>query len=293
MNLFDFFNDLTNPVLAFLPRALLVAMLSSLVCGVVGTHVVLRGMSFVGDALSHAVFPGIAIAFAVQGSIMAGGLVAGAIVALLIAFGSQNRKLREDSLIGIFMAASFALGIIIMSRIPGYTGSLESFLFGSLTGVTDGQLLVVAATGAVILLLVALIHPQLVASTVDRDYARTLGIRQGPIDAILYLLVAATVVISVQSIGNILVLALLVTPAATARLLTNRLIPMMLIAPALGCLSAFMGVWISWSWDWPAGASIVMVLLAVFVCAWAFSSVFGRRLVRRRPRELARAEGRA
>ncbi|MDY5153856.1 manganese/iron transport system permease protein [Actinobaculum suis] len=279
MNIIEFFNDLSNPVLAFLPRALIVAMLSSVVCGIVGTHVVLRGMSFVGDALSHAIFPGIAIAFALQGSIMAGGMIAGGIVALLIAAASQNRKLREDSLIGIFMAGSFALGVIIISRIPGYTGSLESFLFGSLTGVSDSQLVTVAITGALILLCLAFLHPQLVASTVDRDYAQTLGIRQGPLDAVLYLLVAATVVISVQSIGNILVLALLVTPAASARLLTNRLVPMMVISPLLGCFAAFMGVWISWSWDWPAGASIVMVLMVVFAAAWVVSSV---RTARRR-----------
>lgn len=268
MNLISFLADLANPNLAFLPRALIVAMLSSLVCGVVGVHVVLRGLSFVGDALSHAVFPGVAIAFAMHGSILLGGAIAGAIVTLVIAVFAQNRRIREDSIIGIFFAAAFALGLVIMAQIPGYTGSLESFLFGSLAGVTNTDILLVAAAAAVIIAVLALAHPSLVCVSVDRDHARTLGMNPFVLDLVLYMAIAATVVISVQSIGNILVLALLVAPAVCARLLTSNVVTMMLLAPGIGALSAFLGVWLSWEFSIPAGAAIVLCATCIFVVTW-------------------------
>lgn len=271
MSLFEFISDLNNPTLAFLPKALLIAILSAVICGAVGVHVVLRGLSFVGDALSHAIFPGIAIAFVLQGSILLGGAIAGGIVTLLIAAFSQNRRLREDSIIGIFFAAAFALGLIIMSRVPGYTGSLESFLFGSLTGVTNTDILFVTGIGLLILGALALIHKKLVLVSVDRDYARANGIRVALVDLMLYLIIAAAVVISVQTIGNILVLALLIAPAAAARFLSDRVLPMMLIAPALGAISAFFGIWASWAWDLPTGASVVIASTLIFLLIWFFA----------------------
>ncbi|WP_216379740.1 anchored repeat-type ABC transporter permease subunit [Arcanobacterium phocae] len=271
MNLIDFLNDLTNPALSFLPRALVVAILASIVCGVAGTHVILRGMSFVGDALSHAVFPGIAAAFALQGSILLGGALAGIIVTLLITLFSQHRRLKEDSIIGVFFAAAFALGLVIMSRIPGYTGSLESFLFGSLNGSTDSDMLAVAGLGFLIIAILAFYHRKLVAVSVDRDYATSLGISTLVADLVVYLSVAAAVVISVQTIGNILVLALLITPAAAARMLTDRVATMMIISPAIGSLGAFLGIWASWAWDVPTGATIVLILTAIFVVVWLFA----------------------
>ncbi|QRV02621.1 anchored repeat-type ABC transporter permease subunit [Arcanobacterium phocisimile] len=271
MNLIDFLNDLTNPALSFLPRALVVAILAAIVCGVAGTHVILRGMSFVGDALAHAVFPGVAAAFALQGSILLGGAIAGVLVTLLITLFSQHRRLKEDSIIGVFFAAAFALGLVIMSRIPGYTGSLESFLFGSLNGSTDSDMLAVAGLGFLIIAVLAFYHRKLVAVSVDRDYATSLGISPLSADLVVYLAVAAAVVISVQTIGNILVLALLITPAAAARMLTDRVATMMLISPAIGSLGAFLGIWTSWAWDVPTGATIVLILTAIFVIVWLFA----------------------
>ncbi|QJC21478.1 anchored repeat-type ABC transporter permease subunit [Arcanobacterium buesumense] len=271
MNLIDFLTDLTNPALSFLPRALVVAILAAIVCGVAGTHVILRGMSFVGDALAHAVFPGVAAAFALQGSILLGGALAGVIVTLLITLFSQHRRLKEDSIIGVFFAAAFALGLVIMSRIPGYTGSLESFLFGSLNGSTDSDMLAVAGLGFLIVAILAFYHRKLVAVSVDRDYATSLGISTLVADLIIYLSVAAAVVISVQTIGNILVLALLITPAAAARMLTDRVATMMIISPAIGSLGAFLGIWASWAWDVPTGAMIVLILTAIFILVWLFA----------------------
>ncbi|HTW16617.1 MAG TPA: anchored repeat-type ABC transporter permease subunit [Nocardioides sp.] len=271
----DFLADLLNPDLRFLPKALAVAVMSSIVCGVVGCYVVLRGMAFIGDAVAHAVFPGLAVAFVVSGNLIVGGTVAGVVTAVLIAVFSQTRRLREDSVIGIFFVGAFALGVVIISRAPGYAGSLEQFLFGSIAGIPDRDLVVVAVAGLGVLAVVLALHPQLVAVTLDRESARALGLRVFWYDLTLYVLVTLAVVISVQTIGNVLVLALLVAPAATARLLTDRLAVMMGLAPVIGSLAALIGLYLSWSWDLPVGATVVLVLTGAFLAAWLLAPRHG------------------
>ncbi|OLF10559.1 anchored repeat-type ABC transporter permease subunit [Actinophytocola xinjiangensis] len=283
MSPIDFLHDLVNPDLAFLPKALLVAMMSSIVCGVVGCYVVLRGMAFIGDAVAHAVFPGLAVAFVLSGNLILGGTLAGIATAILVAVFSQNRRLREDSVIGIFFVAAFALGIVVISRAPGYAGSLQQFLFGSLTGIPDEDLYVVGGTGILVLGLVFALHKEFVAITLDREMARAQGLRVFWLDIVLYVLVTLAVVISVQTIGNILVLALLVTPAATARLLTDRLAVMMLLAPVIGGLSALVGLYVSWSWDFPTGGTVVLVLTVAFLTVWVLAPRHGLLARRLRP----------
>jgi manganese/iron transport system permease protein len=285
MSVIDFFIDLVNPDLAFLPKALVIAVMSSIVCGVVGSYVVLRGMAFIGDAVAHAVFPGLAIAFVVGGNLVVGGSIAGVVTAVLIAVFSQNRRLKEDSIIGVFFVAAFALGIVLISQAPGYAGSLQQFLFGSITGIPDEDIIVVAVTGVIILAIAFLLHKEFVAISLDRESARAMGVKVFWLDLVLYVLVTLAVVISVQTIGNILVLALLITPAATARLLTDRLAVMMGIAPAIGAVAALVGLYISWSWDFPTGGTIVLVLTALFLLAWCFAPRQG--LIAKRRRTLA------
>lgn len=264
----DFFTDLFNPQLAFLPRALAMAVLAAALCGIVGTYVVLRGMSFIGDAVSHAVFPGLATAFVIGADLALGGIIAGLATSLAVAVVSQLRRLREDSVIGVFLVAAFGLGIVIISRAPGYAGSLTDFLFGSLTGVPVRDLVVVAAVGAFIAVLLAVFHQQLVAVSLDREFAAVQGIRVFWIDMLLYVCVTLAVVFSIQTVGNILVLGLLITPAAAARMLTERLSVMFVLAPTIGAVSAFIGLWLSWTLDTPVGGTIVLVLTAVFCAAW-------------------------
>ncbi|NHC47515.1 anchored repeat-type ABC transporter permease subunit [Motilibacter aurantiacus] len=264
----EFFTDLFNPELSFLPKALAVAVMSSVICGIVGCYVVLRGMAFIGDAVAHAVFPGLAVAFVLGGSLVIGGTVAGVLTAVLVAVFSQNRRLKEDSIIGIFFVAAFALGVVIISRAPGYAGSLQQFLFGSITGIPDSDLYVVGITGLAVLAVVFLLHKELVTISLDRESARALGVKVFWLDLVLYVLVTLAVVISVQTIGNILVLALLITPASTARLLTDRLSIMMVLAPLIGGVSALVGLYVSWSWDFPTGGTIVLVLTAAFLLGW-------------------------
>lgn len=279
----DFINDLTNPLLVFLPKALIVTVVCAIVAGVIGSHVVLRGMAFIGDAVAHSVFPGLAVAFWLQGSIVIGGAVAGIITAVLVAWFSQNRRLREDTVIGIFFVASFALGIVIMSRVPGYAGSLQQFLFGSITGVSESDIMVVVGTALAVLIVVVALHKELVAVSLDRETAKAARLPVFALDLVLYVLVTLVVVIAVQSVGNILVLALLITPAASARLLTDRLVTMMVIAPLLGAVSAFVGIYLSWSLDLPAGGTIVLVATGVFLLCWLIGPQHGlvgrRRLV--------------
>lgn len=277
----DFLTDLFNPTLAFLPRALLMAVLSAVVCGVVGTHVVLRGMAFIGDAVAHSVFPGLAVAFLLSGSLVLGGAVAGVTTAVLVALLSQNRRLKEDSVIGVLFVGAFALGVVIISRAPGYAGSLQDFLFGSITGVPASDVPVALAGGAVVLAMVAALHPQIVAVSLDRETARAAGLPVLLLDVLLSVAVSLAVVISVQTIGNVLVLALLVTPAATARLLTDRLGTMMWLGPLVGALASVVGLYLSWSIDLPTGGTIVLVLTAGFVAAWLVAPRHGL-LARRR-----------
>ena len=283
MPISEFVADLFNPDLAFLAKALLVAVMSSVVCGVVGTYVVLRGMAFIGDAVAHAVFPGLAVAFVVSGSLILGGTIAGVITAVLVAVFSQNRRLKEDAVIGVFFVAAFALGIVIISRAPGYAGSLQQFLFGSITGIPDEDIPIVGLTGLGILAVLLAFHKEFVAISLDREMARSMGLKVFWLDIALYVLVTLAVVISIQTIGNILVLALLITPAATARLLTDRLGVMMILSPIIGGLAAIVGLYISWSWDFPTGGTIVLVLTAAFLVAWVGAPRHGliarRRLV--------------
>ena len=275
LTIFQFFQDLTNPALAFLPRALAAAVMSAVVCAVVGTHVVLRSMAFIGDAVAHAVFPGIAIAFVLQTSVLAGGALAGALVAIIIALASQRRRIKEDTVIGIVFAGAFALGMVIISQAEGYTASLTSFLFGSLTGVSTIDVWTSAAVGAVVIITVALLHRPLSAVALDRETARAMNLNVVALDLVLYLAVTAAVVISVRTVGNILVLALLVTPAATARLLSDRLNTMMWLSALVGALGCVVGMYLSWAANLPSGATIVLTLTGIFALVWLLAPKHG------------------
>ncbi|WP_129657105.1 anchored repeat-type ABC transporter permease subunit [Rothia uropygialis] len=272
----EFVIDLFNPNLTFLSRALAAVVISSIVCGVVGCHVVMRGMVFIGDAVAHSVFPGLAVAFVVGGNMVLGGLVAGVLTAVLVAVFSQNRRLKEDSVIGILFAGAFALGIVIISRAPGYSGSVEDFLFGSIVGVSDHDVMMAAVAGAGLLLVLALFHKEIVTVSVDKETARALGLPVLGLDILLSVVVTVSVVISLQTIGNVLILALIVIPAATTRLLCQRLGSMLVLAPAFGTVCATTGLYISWSMNLPVGGTIVLTMVAGFFVSWALAGLRAR-----------------
>ncbi|MFJ2019476.1 anchored repeat-type ABC transporter permease subunit [Streptomyces nodosus] len=259
----------------FMRRAFAVAVLCGIVSGVVGAHVVLRGMAFIGDAVSHSVFPGVAIAFVFQFDLVLGGAVAGLLTALAVAVFSQNRRLKEDTVIGVFFAGAFGLGIVVLSTAPGYSGSLESFLFGQILGISDADVVTVAVTSLLVLLTAGAVHRELVTVGLDRETARAAGLPVFALDIVLYALVTVTVVISLGAVGNILVLALLITPAACARLLTDRIGVMMVLSPAVGAASAVTGLYLSYALNLAAGGLIVLVVTSVFILCWLFAPRHG------------------
>ncbi|MFC6353607.1 anchored repeat-type ABC transporter permease subunit [Rothia nasimurium] len=266
---YEFIQDLFNPNLAFLARALAAVVIASLITGLVGCHVVMRGMVFIGDAVAHSVFPGLAVAFVVGGSLVVGGLVAGVITAILVAIFSQNQKLKEDSVIGIFFAGSFALGITIISLAPGYSGSVQDFLFGSIVGISGADVAQAAAIAAVLALVLGLFHKEIVAVSLDKESAKAAGLPVLALDILLYVVVTVSVVISLQTLGNVLVLALLVVPAASARLLCSTLGRMMVFAPAFGAVTSTVGLYLSWAFNLPTGGVIVLTMIAGFLLCWA------------------------
>ncbi|MDN5618729.1 MAG: anchored repeat-type ABC transporter permease subunit [Kocuria sp.] len=287
----EFVQDLFNPNLGFLLRALAAVVISSVVCGVVGCHVVMRGMVFIGDAVAHSVFPGLAVAFVVGGNMMLGGLIAGVLTAVLVAIFSQNRKLSEDSVIGIFFAGAFALGIVIISRAPGYSGSVEDFLFGSIVGVSERDVLWGALAGAALIVVLALFDKEIVAVGVDRETARAMGLPVLALDILLSVVVTVSVVVSLQTIGNVLVLALIVIPAAASRLMCTRFHTMMVVSPVFAGVCATTGLYISWSIDLPVGGTIVLTMVAAFLVCWAFTAMRG--LVSSRASSRARPDSHA
>lgn len=272
---YEFIQDLFNPNLAFLARALAAVVLASLITGLVGCHVVMRGMVFIGDAVAHSVFPGLAVAFVVGGSLVVGGLVAGVITAILVAIFSQNQKLKEDSVIGIFFAGSFALGITIISLAPGYSGSVQDFLFGSIVGISGTDVAQAAVIAAVLALVLGLFHKEIVAVSLDKESAKAAGLPVLALDILLYVVVTVSVVISLQTLGNVLVLALLVVPAASARLLCATLGRMMIFAPAFGAVTSTVGLYLSWAFNLPTGGVIVLTMIAGFLVCWAWAGLLG------------------
>ncbi|GAA3389130.1 anchored repeat-type ABC transporter permease subunit [Streptomyces roseoviridis] len=261
--------------LPFMQRAFAVAAVVGLVCGVVGVYVVLRGMAFIGDAVAHSAFPGVALAYALEGNLLLGGAAAGVTTAVLIAFVSQNRRLKEDTVIGVFFAFAFGLGIVLVSTRDSWTTDLSSFLFGQVLAVGPEDVWTVAAIGAVLVTVVLLLRKELIAVTLDRETARAAGLPVFGLDLVLYIVVTTTIVMSLEAVGNILVLALLITPAATARMLTDRLGVMTALASGIGCAGTLGGLYVSYAYDLAAGGSIVVVLTGIFALTWCLAPKHG------------------
>ncbi|MET8545887.1 anchored repeat-type ABC transporter permease subunit [Kitasatospora sp. NPDC004799] len=281
-----FWTFLTEPWQhAFMRRGFAVAAIVGAVCGVIGVYVVLRGMAFIGDAVAHSAFPGVALAYAFEGDLLLGGAAAGVTTAVLIAVVSQNRRLKEDTVIGVFFAFAFGLGIVLVSTRDTWTTDLSSFLFGQVLAVSGGGVAVVGGLGAVLVLVALALRKELVAVALDRETARAAGLPVLALDLALYLLVTTAIVMSLEAVGNVLVLALLITPAATARLLTDRLRPMTALSSLLGCVGGTAGLYVSYGYDLAAGGSVVVVLTGLFALTWCLAprhGLVGRVLQRRR-----------
>ena len=266
----DIANLLSEPLgYAFIQRGMLALILVGGISAVVGCFVVVRGMSFFGDALSHAILPGVALSYTAGGGYVAsnlflGGLGAGIVSALVIAWLTRNEELKEDSAIAIVFVTMFALGIAIVSTQSSYAADLTHILFGSILGISESDLLMVTAMGAAVLLIIALLYKELLIISFDLTLAHSLRLPVERLRILLLVLIAVTIVASLQAVGIALMLALLITPAATARLLVKRLHHMIVIASLIGIVSGVVGFYASYYLDIPSGACIVLTLSAIF-----------------------------
>lgn len=266
---------------AFMQRAFLGVIIIGVVCGVVGAYVVTRGMAFLGDALAHTVLPGVAIAYLTAGGarewVFVGGLVAGLLSALGIGLLTRGGRLREDTAIGVVFAGALALGIAIISLAREYTTDLGHLLIGNVLGITSGDLALIALVGLLVLGLVALFYKEFLIISFDLTLARSLRLPAERLRLLLLVALALTVVISLEAVGVVMVAALLVTPAATARLFARQLHAMMALGALLAALGGVIGMYLAWHLRIAPSAGIVLTLTGFFLLAFMLAP--GRGLV--------------
>ena len=255
----------------FMQRALLAATFAALVCSVVGVFVVLRGMAFMGDAVAHSSLAGMSVAYLFGGSIFWGAFAWALPASLAITFISRRANLRLDTAIGIIFASGFAVGIILMSQVNNYTADLFGLLFGNVLGVSWGEILLIGLVSGGVLLVIAAFYKELLFTAYDATMSAASGIPVRFIQYLLPLLVGVTTVASLKAVGIVLVLALLVTPAATAALVARRLPGIMAFSVLAGLISTVAGLYLSFHADLPTGPSIVVVASGLFLAAMIFS----------------------
>jgi manganese/iron transport system permease protein len=266
--------DLLEPLqYAFVQRALLAAVLVALVCASVGVFVVLRGLAFLGDAIAHAAFPGVVIAFLLKINIVIGGSIAAVASALAIGAVARRSGLKEDTAIGVVFSGMFAVGIVLFSSIRTYTGDLLGILFGDVLGVAADQLVLAAITAAVVLVGLWIIWRQLVFVSFDPIGAAAAGLNTLRYDTLLLGLIGLAIAVSVQIVGVVLVVAMLVTPAATARLLAQDLRALVIGALVVAVVSSIAGIWLSYYVNAASGGTIVLVATTLFGLVWIARSV--------------------
>jgi ABC-type Mn2+/Zn2+ transport system permease subunit len=242
-------------------------------------------MAFFGDAIAHAILPGVAIGYLVGGAgsqpwLLVGGLVAGVITALGVGQISSRGGLKEDTAIGVIFAGMFALGVALISTVRSYTVDLTHFLFGNVLGVADSDLWLIGVAGGLVLLIIFAFYKEFQLLSFDPLLAKTLRLPIGFLNNLLLLLIAVTIVLSLQTVGIALMSAMLVTPAATAYLLTRRMSVMMGLSAGIGALSAIVGLYLSFYLSIASGPAIVLVCTAFFLLAFLFAPQRG--LLRRR-----------
>jgi len=273
---------LTDPLsYPFMVRGLLAAVMVGIVCALVGSYMILRGMAFFGDALSHAILPGVAVGYliggGVQGPLFWWALLTAILTAIGIGAVSKGAQLKEDTAIGIVFAGMFALGIAMISTMRSYTADLVHFLFGDVLGVSQSDLWLTAIFGSLVILTIVTLYKEFLVLSFDPILAATLRLPTTLLHYLLLILIAVAIVVSLQTVGIALMLAMLVTPAATAYLLTRRLPTMMALAAFIGAFSGVTGLYLSYYVSVASGAAIVLVCTTFFLLGLFFAP--GRGLV--------------
>jgi ABC-type Mn2+/Zn2+ transport system permease subunit len=257
---------------SFMVRGLAAGLLAAIACAVLSGFVVWRGMAFVGDALAHAILPGIVAAFVFGFSLFLGALGAGALAVIGIGALSGRDKLKEDTAIGVIFSGFFALGILLMSRITSYQ-DLSHVLFGNILGVAAGDLVGMSVVVVIVLLVVALSFKELLVTSFDPAHAVAIGLSPEIMRYVLLFLLALTTVVAIQTVGVVLVLALLVTPGAAASMVSKRLHVIMGLSIAVAVLATVAGFYGSFYWDVPSGPAIVLTVTFFFVLAYGLSRI--------------------
>lgn len=264
----------------FFRNGTLAAVLAGGLCGLIGVYIVLRGMSYIGHGLSHAIFGGAVVAFVMQWNFYLGAGLWGFAAALLINQTVRRTKINADAAIGVITTASFATGVALISRYRHFTRSFDAALFGNILGVTPADVWVVAGVTVMVALIVFFFYKQLLFTTFDAEVAQIYGVKTEWVEVLLALALAAALIASMQILGVTLIAAALVIPAITARLLTDSFNRMIALSTLLGALTGLLGMYLSYYVDVASGATIVLLQAALFILVLVITS-FQRRAARR------------
>lgn len=258
----------------FLQKALLTSVMVGIICGVIGCFIILRGMALMGDAISHAVLPGVAISYILGVNFFLGAVFSGVITAIAIGFVSQNSRIKHDTSIGIMFTAAFASGIIIITMLKSST-DLYHILFGNVLAVRSSDMWITLGISLIVLAAVYLFYKELLVTSFDETMAAAYGLPVRFIHYFLMTLLTMVTVASLQTVGIVLVVAMLITPAAAAYLLTERLWVMVFLAAGIGVVSSIVGLYFSFTYNLASGATIVMAATSIFVLVFLFSPKHG------------------
>ncbi|CEJ45768.1 metal ABC transporter permease [Umezakia ovalisporum] len=261
---------------SFMQRSLVIAIIVGLLCAVVGSYLMVQRLALLGDAISHSVLPGLAIAFILGGNIYFGAFIAGVVSTIAIAWIKTRSPIKEDAAMGIVLSAFFALGITLITVIQkNQKIDLNHFLFGNILGVTSDEVRDTAIIGAIVLIVIFLLYKELLFYTFDPLGAQAAGLPVNRLNFGLMLLIALTIVASMKTVGVVLVLAMLITPGATAYLLVKRLNQVMILGGFIGVISSISGMYLSYFYNLPSGPAIVLVASGLFVLALLFGPRHG------------------
>ncbi len=275
------FEPFTYP---FMVRGMIAAILAGALCGGIGVYVILKRMAYIGHGLSHAVLGGAVVSFVMSFNFLIGSTIWGFLCAQLITLTTKKRKIAYDAAIGVITTASFAVGIVLISRNKSFTRDFETALFGNITGVFPGDLVALAVVAGLTALVLFVAYKQFLFTTFDGDVAQFYGVPTGWIEAMFSLVLAGTIVVSLQVLGVLLIAGATVIPPVSARMLTDSFPRMLLLSTGIGAVCGFAGIYLSYFVDVSSGATIVLVESAVFAVAMAYSTARSR-LVSIRQRE--------
>jgi manganese/iron transport system permease protein/iron/zinc/copper transport system permease protein len=269
--------DLLEPYkYEFFRNGLLVAVIAGALCGLLGVFVVLRGMSYIGHGLSHAVFGGAAASAVMKVNYFLGAGIWGIVSGVLIGRISRKRVIGADAAIGVVTTGSFAVGLMLLNRYGQAKRSIEAVLFGSVLGVQTADIVAVTAVAIGVLTIIVLGYRRLLYATFEPEVARISGVRVGAVEVLLMAMLSCTIIVTMRVIGTLLISALLVVPAATTRLMTNSFARMLTIAPIVGALSSFIGMNLAYHWDTSASGTIIAVGVVAFAFVYAVGGIRSR-----------------